>query len=162
MAVTFNRDGRLIASAGFEDATVCIGDAESGEQLQVIEAPPTLTHLAFSPDDQRLAAVGFQGVVRIWSTANWLDVFSLTGLAPRSPGDFGYNARVAFSPSGSRIASTNWDGSINVWDATPLEQLPAERDSLPVNRLDPQASFAIQRQSRIWRQVRAAISPAAT
>jgi WD40 repeat protein/serine/threonine protein kinase len=130
MAIAFSRDGSQLVSAGFEDESLRVWRTASGECLRVVDAPPTITHLAFSPDDRRLAATGFGGFTRLWSTGNWLDVLGLTNLAPRRPGDFAYNARVAFSPDGVWLASSHWDGSITAWNAAREEHWPRNSSAM--------------------------------
>ncbi|GAA2149349.1 AAA family ATPase [Glycomyces algeriensis] len=65
--------------------------------------------VAFSPDGSRLAGLGENGVVAIWSTATW-EVEVLDDLAQGG----GY-ADVEFSPDGTRLAANSKEG-VKIWD----------------------------------------------
>jgi WD40 repeat protein len=114
--LSFNPDGSRLA--------VSVGDAvevyrtSTWERAHRVQLPPS-TALAYSPDGQRLAAVGYDGHATLFDPIAGKRVFELRSLAPSRPDDMAADARVAFSPDGSWLLSTNWDGSLNLWDGRP-------------------------------------------
>lgn len=68
----------------------------------------TINDIAWSPDGKRLATVGRDRDVRIWS---------LDGGEPRvMRGHRGIIVKVAWHPDGNRIASASLDGTVRIWD----------------------------------------------
>jgi WD40 repeat protein len=75
--------------------------------------------VAFSPDGQRFATVGYsfdsqtgkvgRGEVKVWNAANGHEALSL-------PGPWGDSGSVAFSPDGQRLAAASQE-ELKVWDA---------------------------------------------
>jgi WD40 repeat protein/serine/threonine protein kinase len=86
----------------------------SGGRL-VLEGPPGIADLAFSPDGRRLAVVNRE-VVTVWDTATGHEVVTLRG-RPRKGTDPMFNPRLAFSGDGLRIAASQWDESVSIWSA---------------------------------------------
>ncbi len=121
--IAFSADGRLLATAGFEDRMVKIwkwkprpGEEEpTWRPVQTLSAPRLLGDLAFSPNGRRLAGVS-RDLVKVWSVEMGQEVLTLRG-APKRYWDPAFNPRIRFSPDGSRIAATNWDESISLWEA---------------------------------------------
>jgi WD40 repeat protein/serine/threonine protein kinase len=73
--------------------------------------PDEVRRVAFSPDGTRLAAVGFDPIVRVWDTTTGQLLQSLKGHSDWVRG-------VAFSPDGKRLASSERgrDPTVKIWD----------------------------------------------
>lgn len=64
--------------------------------------------VAFSPDEQSLATAGWDGVIKLWDTANG----ALRWTSPVVDAIMG----LAFSPDGRTLVSGGTDGQIRIWD----------------------------------------------
>jgi RNA polymerase sigma factor (sigma-70 family) len=126
-AVTFSRDGKVLAT-GQGDGRVVLWDVATGKELRVLAgATDSALRVAFSPEGRLLAAAGpveRDGKrpygVRLWSAA--------AGKLLRSWDDTG--ASVGFSPDGKMIAILGKDGTVRLW---PLRGL--------VKAADPNADY---------------------
>lgn len=99
-------DASILASAGGDTIKLWNRDApDTPEILQFESYTDGVDSVAFSPDGERLAAGGDEGIT-LWSVPGkrFIDAF-----------DDG-TATVAFSPNGQRIAGAAWD--LNLWDIT--------------------------------------------
>lgn len=68
-SVTFSPDGRTLATATTEDATIRLWDLATGELLAELTGQNGPSNaLAFSPDGDTLAAAGQTGETRLWDT----------------------------------------------------------------------------------------------
>jgi WD40 repeat protein len=109
--VSFSKDGTKIVSAS-ADKTVQIWDAETGKRLHrlnIHNAP--LIYAAFSPDQTRLATLGWDGQIKIW---NWHQ--GSPQLLHVLSGHRGIVWAIAFSPDGKSLVSTGNDQTVKVWD----------------------------------------------
>lgn len=113
-AVAFNSMRDMCASSG-ADGRVALMHAESGKQVNCYTASndPMGTALAFSPDDEKLAALGTDGRLYIF------DVES----SSRKPQNVLRNtmARVTsfvWSPNSKLVAGCCSDGTVMVWNAS--------------------------------------------
>ncbi|HEY7155866.1 MAG TPA: sigma-70 family RNA polymerase sigma factor [Gemmataceae bacterium] len=119
-------DGRLMAAqshyvnqANFrmEHGAIRVGDMATGRQLQKlsIEGPAVF---AFSADS-RFFAVADRAAIRLWETATWKEIGSIS-VANRDarPPDRACASSLAFSPDGRTLATGHADGTILLWDAT--------------------------------------------
>lgn len=82
----------------------------SHEILKLTGHASTLTNVAFSPDEARLASVGFDKIIKVWDIKSGQLLQSLNGPSAGVSG-------VVFSPDGKQLASGSGDGTIKVWDA---------------------------------------------
>lgn len=99
-------DASVLASAGGDTIKLWNRDApDTPEVLQFESYTDNVNSVAFSPDGERLAAGGDEGIT-LWSVPEkrFIDVFDYD------------TAAVAFSPDGQRIAGAAWD--LNLWDIT--------------------------------------------
>lgn len=109
----FSNSGDLLA--GYQQAgdQVRVWQVETGDLVSTVTSETYASafypsEIAFSPDDTQLA-IGFNGVVGLWSTSDWGEGITWQG----------HNASItqaAFSPDGSVIASAAEDGTIALAD----------------------------------------------
>jgi WD40 repeat protein len=73
----------------------------------------TILSLAFSPDGKLLAGGGYDGCLRLWSTATQKEVARLFTNAT--------STRVAFSPDGKTVVTTGEANTIEMWNTPQAE-----------------------------------------
>lgn len=137
-AVAFSADGHWLASGG-EDRTVQIIDRASGQRSHTFRTGAPVTHLAFSPDSQSLAAGSDPAAapVSLWDLATRTER-TLTGHTQAV-------TALAFHPAGDRIATASFDGTVR------LSDLAAKSDSASVfdfHQMGPCAGVAFSPSGR--------------
>lgn len=116
-AMAFSPNDDVLASGGFSDGGLQLWKTDSGDKLNdLLQNRPTLTGVAFTPDGQRVAAVGYDGEVRMWDVATGQFALSLSVPTGARRADLAYTARPMFSKVRQRLVVLNWNGYIAVWD----------------------------------------------
>jgi len=86
----------------------------------VIRDETEINGVAFSPDGQRLASAGGNGLVKIWNSRMGQMIQSLTAHSS-------FVCSIAFHPDGKHLASVGADKQVKVWDLTTGLPVFAER-----------------------------------
>jgi WD40 repeat protein len=113
--LTFSPDGKTLALAGGDAATVFLWEVATGKRVAPDGASRPAHDLAYSADGSLLAAAyldhpGGNGVIRLWQTISGKE-------AGRVPAPRGL-PRLAFSPTDATLAvAGEADGRITLWDA---------------------------------------------
>jgi WD40 repeat protein len=116
LALTFSRDGELLASGG-RDGTVLVWDAARATRLRLLLPPGTdvpevrsaVLSTAFSPDRRWLVAGRADGTIGVWNASTWR-----AGRPLRTDGDA--VSKVLFSPDGGKLVAVNRGGRAWLWD----------------------------------------------
>jgi WD40 repeat protein len=104
-------DGKMLAAAIYHpEGEILLFCLETGRKLRALDwGESDLYALAFSPNGRALAAVGQDGVVRVWDVASGRQSHALRG--HRGP-----VFAVCFSPDGGRLVTGGEDGTALIWD----------------------------------------------
>jgi WD40 repeat protein/formylglycine-generating enzyme required for sulfatase activity len=105
--VAFSPDGTLLAVAS--SLGVHVYNAETLEEVFLIESDAWLTSVAFSPDGQTLASGALDDTVRLWRVSDGALLHILEAEGVNS---------VAFSPDGQTLASGSWDETVRLWQVS--------------------------------------------
>ncbi|TFK17213.1 WD40 repeat-like protein [Coprinopsis marcescibilis] len=131
-SVVCSADSNIIVS-GLEDRTVCIWDAQTGQEVvpsPLREHTSNVLSVAISPDGSQIVSGSANGVIHVWNTKTG-------GLAvPPLKGHTGVEVMTmmghkdgvwseAISPDGLKIASGLWDRTAQIWDAKTGEEIGA-------------------------------------
>jgi WD40 repeat protein/DNA-binding SARP family transcriptional activator len=106
---TWSPDGSQLLTAGLDDRTARIWDAQSGQELFSIAGLDQVAGSDWSAAGDTIAIGGQDGVVHMWDIARGLEVVKLFGTEPRI-------IKVAFSPDGERLLTVGDDNVVNVYD----------------------------------------------
>jgi len=107
--VCFSRDGRWIASAGY-DKTAKLWNSATGELIRSFRGHKAgVSSVSLSPDSSRLVSASWDGIVKVWDVERDHSLLSLNG-------HIGECSSVLFSPDGKRFASAGEDQTVRVWD----------------------------------------------
>jgi len=115
-SAVFSVDGKQIITGGW-DRTVRVWEAESGNELQVLEGHTSIVRsIAQSPDGRFLASSSLDSTVRIWDYTAGKNLHILRG----------HSANVAtavFSPDGRKVLTASWDHTARLWDVAEGKEL---------------------------------------
>jgi WD40 repeat protein len=105
----FSPNSKLVVTAS-DDWTARVWDAESGEELAVLEHDSWVGDASFSPDSRRIVTATGAGddTARVWDAESGEQLAELEH--PKTVRE------AAFSPDGRWIATANDDGVARVWD----------------------------------------------
>ena len=129
-ALAFSPDGSRLVSGGAADGPpLRLWDTSSAAAVERFapEALPqaTIGAAAFSPDGGLLATGWSDGIVRIWHTATWSLVTSLSAHTTLVDD-------LQFGPEGNRLVTSDIDGSVYLWDIPNLTPVQLPSDGVPV------------------------------
>ena len=106
-ALTFSDDAVLIASA--HGNSIYVWDTATGAAFAMLdEHPNSITAIALSPDNTKIATAGGDWTVRLWDVGTGKYINSL-------PGHPGAVNAIAFSPDGKILASAG--STLRLWNA---------------------------------------------
>jgi WD40 repeat protein len=123
-SLAFHPDGDPLAVADFAQSKVHLWDVSAGTVITK-SGPGSISCVAFTPDGQRLAALGYDGNVHLADARTGDEVLVLRGFGP-PPGSAGFTPRLAFSPDGSRLAGHALGDLLNLWDSGPAAAAAVE------------------------------------
>ena len=105
-AVAFSSDGKRLAT-GDNSGQVNVWDLQSQQVVTQLHADSnTVYTVQFSPNNQILAAAGYEGNVKLWKAPNWTPHGTLTAN--------GTISEIRFSPDSSTLAGTGYK-SVHLW-----------------------------------------------
>lgn len=108
--IAFSPDSAFMIVGRFGQAS--LWDVPAGKVLRHYRTHSTwVTRVAYSPNGARIAAAGYDGVLKVFDAADGRNLVSLRGHTDRVVG-------LSFSPDGLRLASAGKDMSIRLWDLT--------------------------------------------
>jgi WD40 repeat protein len=147
-SLAFSPDGKLLATAGF-DNVVILWDFAAGKEARKLTGHTGAVYcVAFSKDGKLLASSSLDKTIRLWNVADGKFLREIKGHT-------GIVDSVAFSPDGKQLASCSEDKSVRLWnpaDGKEIKNLGAHAN--PVysiaysHRLQPRRQTAGLRRRR--------------
>lgn len=117
------RKGEKLVAAGTADGTLVVLDITGGTPKELFAQSAHVAGVAcvgFSPDGNRVATVGGDGAVRVWTVTETGSLTALTKFdgQAKSGGAPGFLALtgLSFSPDGRYLATVGADTVVRVWD----------------------------------------------
>ncbi len=118
ISLAWSPDNQSVATTGNEaDPTVRIWDAATGEKTGELRGHTgVVAGVGWRPDGAALASIDTNGLVKVWDTATWREVTTLTGLPPSRGSDLGW-WRLDWSPDGRWLAAAGGGTALKVWES---------------------------------------------
>jgi len=117
--VTFSKDGKWLASCGTLTIKLWRVTRNGLEDYRTLEGHAGfIPAVAFSPDGKRLVSASSDKTLKLWDTADGIEVGTLDGHSA-------WIGDVEFSRDGNTIFSIGVDGTLRTWEAPPLDKLYA-------------------------------------
>jgi WD40 repeat protein len=149
LGLAWSRDGRLLASGGYDDKTVRIWTVATRQSV-VLQTTRVVTSLAFSPDATRLAVggegsdVGQDAVFdRLWGIIGLWDVSAGVMMGEIRAHRAELND-ISWSPDGDLLASAGDDGRVRLWPVSMsrlLRMIPPRLQSFVMPRNECERYF---------------------
>ena len=120
--IAFSPDGRLFGGVN-SSGGITLWNAATREYKFFAHGFRNFAYdLAFSPDSQRVLAVGSSAneLVKFWDVATGREIATL-------PGEAGAFTRLRFSPDGTAIILVSWEGKGLLWRAPSFAEIEAKR-----------------------------------
>jgi WD40 repeat protein len=116
--VAFSPKGNIIAAGGGIAGTdIIIWDAQTGEQLSILEGHTNwIQSIAFAPDGKSLASGSVDKKIILWDMNSYTQIRVITDHLQEI-------TSVAFSPNGQLLASASSDITVRLWNLKTGEQL---------------------------------------
>jgi WD40 repeat protein len=109
-AMTFSRDGKLLAIGDEKKNTVTVWDLANNKSKATLKGhEDEILGLAFSPNGNLLSSASKDKTVKLWDLSSLKEMTTLRGHT-------GKVLTVAFSPDGKLLASGSDDKTIRLWD----------------------------------------------
>ncbi len=123
--VEFSRDGKWLASCGGLIIQLWRVHHDGLTPSKTLRGHAGyVPSIAFSPDGTRLVSASSDFTLKLWDTAEGIEIGTLYGHR-------GYATGVTFTKDGRRIYSTGQDGDVRVWEAPPLAEIDSPTKSAP-------------------------------
>lgn len=153
-AVTFSRDGRLLAASGglpARQGEVQIWDVAARKRLLSFNGHTDCIYgLAFSPDGKTLATSSYDKLIKLWDVSTGKEIRTL-----KDHIDAVY--ALAFTSDGKRLVSGAADRTVKIWDVATGERLytlSEPQDGINTLALDPTGprvvAAGLDKTIRVW------------
>ena len=118
--IAFNKDGTLLAGAGFMDSTLWVWETKEFSSVAALKSGVRNTSVTFGLRERELFSGDYQGVIRVWDLEY--------GVTDELRGHLGRVTDLAMGPNEHLLVSTSEDGTMRTWDLRPAA---ADEEALP-------------------------------
>ncbi len=105
----FSPDGRQVLTHGYQETSVRLWNADSGELRSVLECGSRVVHTTFSPDSAKLITTLVDGRIIMWDTASGEKIRDFKAHEAAA-------LTVQINPAGDRFVTSSPDGTAALWD----------------------------------------------